>query len=170
MVDGMIAARKPLDESNEKYSSWESIFNKKDMEDNIKDNNTEVKESKVEEVKENTENAEIKQKDKRKDLPQLFKPGQSGNPKGKPKGTYSFIPMLKRKLKELDGMTNKTKGERIVEELINKAIEDKDIQAMKEMFNRIDGMPKQTIAGDKENPLTLVFSKGELLNEPDKDD
>jgi len=112
----------------------------------IKDNNTEVDKSK-EDVKLNNE----------KKTGHKFQKGNKFG-KGRPKGTYSFIPMLKRKLKEIDGMTDKTKGEMIIEALINKAIADKDIQAMKEMFNRIDGMPTQKIGGDRDNPIEFKLN------------
>ena len=103
--------------------------------------------------------------DKKTKNDHLFKKGNKFG-KGRVKGTYSFIPMLKRKLKELDGMTNKTKGELIIETLIDKAIKDKDIQAMKELMNRIDGMPNQKVAVDVER-VNLIMPKSNLL--PDKE-
>ena len=113
-----------------------------------KDNNTKEDKSKVDDGLNN---------EKKTKNDHLFKKGNKFG-KGRVKGTYSFIPMLKRKLKELDGITNKTKGEMIIEALINKAIADKDIQAMKEMFNRIDGMPTQKIGGDKDNPIQIKLN------------
>jgi len=99
--------------------------------------------------------------DKKTKNDHLFKKGNKFG-KGRVKGTYSFIPMLKRELKKLDGMTNKTKGELIIETLIDKAIKDKDIQAMKELMNRIDGMPNQKVAVDVER-VNLIMPKSNLL-------
>jgi len=103
--------------------------------------------------------------DKKTKNDHLFKKGNKFG-KGRVKGTYSFIPMLKRELKKLDGMTNKTKGELVIETLIDKAIKDKDIQAMKELMNRIDGMPNQKVAVDVEG-VNLIMPKSNLL--PDKE-
>lgn len=125
----------------------------------IIDNNTKDNKSKDN----NSEKTNNKQ-EKKKKIPGVdfgFKKGQSGNPKGRPKGTYSFIPLLKRELQKLDGMTDKTKGEVVIEKLIDKAIKDKDIQAMRELMNRIDGMPTQRIGGDSDNPIELKLTGDE---------
>lgn len=43
---------------------------------------------------------------------------------------------------------------KIAEALLAKA-EEGDMQAIKELGDRIDGKPTQTIAGDEDNPLTI---------------
>lgn len=42
----------------------------------------------------------MKKDDKRKDLPQVFKPGESGNPMGRPKGGKNKTTILKAALEE----------------------------------------------------------------------
>ena len=49
---------------------------------------------------ENTDITEEKQ-DARKSLPHLFKKGQSGNPKGRPKGSFSLKTYAKHMLEEM---------------------------------------------------------------------
>lgn len=44
---------------------------------------------------------------------------------------------------------------RIAEALLNKA-EEGDIQAIKEVGDRLDGKPAQVLAGDEDNPLQVV--------------
>ena len=102
------------------------------------------------------------EKSVKKTLPEGMTPwkkGQSGNPNGRPKGTFSFIPLLKNALKEMHLDTNKSKAKVVVEKLIEKAIQENDIVAMKELMNRIDGMPPHTFKGDKENPLFQLIIK-----------
>jgi hypothetical protein len=48
---------------------------------------------------------------------------------------------------------------RIAESLLNKA-EEGDLQAIKELGDRLDGKAAQTIMGDKENPLAVRFMWG----------
>ena len=80
-----------------------------------------------------------------------FKKGQSGNPKGAAKGkTLSTIlrMMLDREMSITDPI-DKTTGKRTIKEILNlqliaKAIKG-DLYAMKEIYNRIEGMPKQEV-------------------------
>lgn len=76
-----------------------------------------------------------------------FKPGQSGNPKGKPLGTISVVAALKRKLEEIKKDTsNKAKRtylELLIETIFEKALSDKDVVMIRDIINRIDGMPTQ---------------------------
>ena len=93
-----------------------------------------------------SEESEVIQKiDKRKTLPQLFKPGQSGNPNGRPPGTLSVVHALKEKLKEIPPGKKKTYLDYLVEKVIKKGIIDGDVTMLRDVINRIDGLPKQTI-------------------------
>jgi len=82
--------------------------------------------------------------------------GVSGNPNGRPKGTFSFIPLLKKALKERYLNTDKKTAEVVVERLIDEAIKQGNVKAMQELMDRIDGKPAQTIKGDKENPISVI--------------
>jgi hypothetical protein len=81
-----------------------------------------------------------------------FKPGQSGNPKGRPKGAKSRSTVIKRWLEAMDKGKNPMTGE--VEEmsvedkmtlaLIGKALKG-DTQAYKALMDSAYGQPKQEI-------------------------
>jgi len=69
-----------------------------------------------------------------------------GNPGGgRPKGSVSVVEAIKRKLKEIPKDSKKSYLEYLTDALFSKAIKDKDINAIKDIINRVDGMPKQTI-------------------------
>lgn len=85
------------------------------MEENITQHNEDI-------VK--TEETVEKQKD------YLFKPGQSGNPAGRPKGSISITTKVKRLLED-----NPEKFQELVDKLINDSPEL--------VWKMIDGMPKQ---------------------------
>ncbi len=62
-----------------------------------------------------------------------FKPGQSGNPGGRPKGTVSLTAQLRRHLAE-----NPDDVEAIIAAWVAKA-KDGQFQHLQEMLNRLDG-------------------------------
>lgn len=72
-----------------------------------------------------------------------FKPGNNANPNGRPKKEWTWASLVREALEKtnLDGEPVK-KG--IAEALAAKALEG-DVQAIKEIGNRIDGMPKQEV-------------------------
>jgi hypothetical protein len=73
-----------------------------------------------------------------------FKPGQSGNPNGRPKGKgLSLTTLIKRKLEEIPEGKQKTHAEYLIDSILKKAIIDGDTQMQKTVWNYIDGMPRQ---------------------------
>jgi len=74
----------------------------------------------------------------------------AGAPKGNRNAAKGRIlsKALQERLDERDDL------KRVADVLVLKAL-DGDMSAIKEIFDRIEGKPKQTIAGDPENPLTL---------------
>lgn len=66
-----------------------------------------------------------------------FKPGQSGNPGGRPKGK-SLTALLRERLDEVDPATGKTIAEMVVEGWIN-AARDGNVPAIKEALDRTEG-------------------------------
>lgn len=89
-----------------------------------------------------------------------FKKGQSGNPKGKAKGTISVISKIKNILQEVAKTTDGKKRERLetlARNIVNMAINKRDKDMIKMIVNYIDGMPKQRIGGDGDNPMKIEF-------------
>jgi len=96
-----------------------------------------------------------------------FSKGRSGNPKGRPKKGQTMTDILnwaldqKRKIK--DSETGKEKAlllrQILAEKLINKAVDDGDVAALKYIFDRLDGRPMESIV------LTDVEAKlKEIMN------
>ena len=65
----------------------------------------------------------------------MWEPGQSGNPAGRPKKGMALTDILAAKVDK----------EAIAERLIELAMERGDITALKYIYDRIDGRPKETI-------------------------
>lgn len=89
-----------------------------------------------------------------------WKKGFSGNPKGRPKGSFTIVGILKEEMEKFVPQDEKKKMEEkrtfaqvFVQRMLKKAIVDEDIVMMKEIMNRIDGRPKQSITINTEgNP------------------
>lgn len=74
-----------------------------------------------------------------------FISGVSGNPNGRPKGSYSIVELIKKKLEEIPEGKDKTYGEYFVEQIMKKTVVEGDVQMMRDVINRVDGMPTQSI-------------------------
>ena len=83
----------------------------------------------------------------------MFQPGQSGNPKGRPKAVLATA--LRARL-DLMGDDGQSVAERLAQGLIDLALSG-DIHAIREVFNRVDG--KVCKAADDREPL---YGDGEL--------
>jgi hypothetical protein len=96
-----------------------------------------------------------------KNAPSRFKPGVSGNPKGKPKGTLSLVSMLKKRLMKIDPKDKKRYAEKFIDALILNAITEGKEQTQKTIMSYVDGMPDQKIDMD------FAISKI-VINDPTK--
>ena len=70
-----------------------------------------------------------------------FKPGESGNPTGRPPGSISLVAILKRQLEKIDPLYDKSTAEALIEQYLQKAMEEGDGQAIRDMMDRTDGKP-----------------------------
>lgn len=75
----------------------------------------------------------------------VFPPGVSGNPAGRPKGSFSLVEMIKNKLQEQAKDKDKTYAEYFIDQLIKKTVVDGDVTMMRDILNRVDGMPQQKV-------------------------
>ena len=117
----------------------------------------------------NTEGKQRKQKNKGWDNLKPFKKGQSGNSKGRPKGSLSLVSLLKEELekfiKTADKKERVTYAKALIRKVLKKAIVDEDIQMMKDILNRVDGMPKQSVEVENEG-LNVIISYADEKHKP----
>lgn len=111
----------------------------------------------------NTEITEIKQ-DKRKDLPQLFKKGQSGNPAGRPVGSgykQKWDRMI-TKVAEEKGITNDQAELDLFVVAYDQALKG-NFQFFKDAMDRVYGPVKHdaTLNVEKLENLTIVLDRDE---------
>jgi hypothetical protein len=73
-----------------------------------------------------------------------FNKGQSGNPRGRPRKGKTLTDALEKAMKgkQADG---RKKQDVLAETLINMAVVEKNIHALKYIYDRMDGRPKESI-------------------------
>lgn len=90
-----------------------------------------------------------------------FGPGNIANPNGRPKGSFSLVEMIKKKLQEVPEGKDKTYAQFFIEQLMKKAVIEGDTQMMRDMINRVDGFPKGstdlTTGGEKLNVNVIQY-------------
>lgn len=74
---------------------------------------------------------------------------------GRPPKEKSFANMLNIAIKEAVEGTDKTKLRAVADALVDKAMSG-DVQAIKEVADRIDGKVPQGVIGEEDSPLTMV--------------
>ena len=75
-----------------------------------------------------------------------WKPGQSGNPKGRQPKNLSLVSLVKELLEKADG-EGKTEAEALAEVIIREAKGGK-AELIKELLDRIDGKVGQSVSGE----------------------
>lgn len=89
-----------------------------------------------------------------------FKPGQSGNPGGRPK-TKPFKEAIRRAVEAAGDDTGKL--DMLALALYSKALEG-DVSALKEIADRLDGkVPQGIIGGDDDDPAVKVINRIERM-------
>ena len=86
--------------------------------------------------------------------PHKFKPGQSGNPNGRPKGAVSLVKMIREKLVEVPPGQKKSYAEGLIDATLRDAIQ-KDGQSRKLCWEYVDGKAISRIAGAEGGPLQV---------------
>ena len=89
-----------------------------------------------------------------KSFKQGYDPRRKGN--GRPKGSVSIVAKLKEELLKIPQGKRKTYLELLVKRILDKGIKSGDVSMIKDIINRVDGMPQ--------NNLDLT-TKGESLVE-----
>lgn len=85
-----------------------------------------------------------------------FKPGESGNPNGRPKREWTWSGILEEVGEQIEPKSGKKFKELVSKRLWLKAVNG-DTVAIKEIMNRMDGMPKQAIEHEGEVKTLIVF-------------
>ena len=92
----------------------------------------------------------------------MFQKGVSGNPGGRPKRGESLTDIL-RKLGDIEDVvyngTTISRKQAVAEAIWQKAIAEKDLQAIKYLYDRIDGLPvaRQEVSGEDGEPFKLLI-------------
>jgi len=75
----------------------------------------------------------------------IWKPGQSGNPAGRPKGSgLSITTEIKRELDKIPQGQKATNLQLLIKKILKLAIEEDDKVMIKNIWNYVDGLPKQS--------------------------
>jgi len=83
--------------------------------------------------------------------PASFKPGQSGNPNGRPPKGYSITEMMKEMLNNTPGLK-----ESLGKVIAQKALEG-DTTAIKTLWQYMDGMPTQAVNADHTGEIVITI-------------
>ena len=87
-----------------------------------------------------------------------------GNPGGgRPKGSISVVSAIKKKLEECPEGKEKTYLHYLVEKIMKKAIVDDDVSMIKDIINRVDGMPKESVDVKYEEVKPIYAGKSKSI-------
>lgn len=86
-----------------------------------------------------------------------FEKGVSGNPNGRPPGSFSLIGMLKKELQEIPQGADKTYAELLIKRILKSAITDGNDQQIKNILQYVEGVPERGIETNVQvNNFTVV--------------
>jgi len=96
------------------------------------------------------------EKPKERDDKGRFVDGNPGGP-GRTEGTLSITSEIKKKLEQIPNKKKKKSNLiLLIEVILDKAIKEKDPQTIKQIWNYIDGMPKQDLGVEHKIPDNLI--------------
>lgn len=93
-----------------------------------------------------------------------FKPGESGNPNGRPKGVRNLSTILRDMLQEeievnIDGVKSRKQFQEVIIRKLLKKANDGDIRAIMEIFDRTEGRPKQELEQSGGTSITVKWDQ-----------
>jgi hypothetical protein len=94
----------------------------------------------------------------------VFVKGQSGNPGGRPKKDWTWAKLLERVGEEIEPKSGKKFKELVSRRLWLECVNG-NLIAIKELFNRMDGMPMQKLGGDPDSPIIVKFHQSLKAND-----
>jgi hypothetical protein len=91
------------------------------------------------------------------------------NPGGRPKGSYSIMTILRKKMEEIPLGQTKEWGHQIADIILDEAVVNRKSDMLKLIVNYMDGMPNQKVdfGVDKENIGELTELLGALAKKTD---
>jgi hypothetical protein len=91
-----------------------------------------------------------------------FKKGKSGNPKGRPKKGETLTEILEEYLDTKEKVKDKkTRKQKLIEKAVALAMKG-DLTALKYVWNRLDGLPTQSIEANIKNTIIVdIDEEGE---------
>ncbi len=100
-----------------------------------------------------------------------YKKGQSGNPAGKPVGSFSLLNALRAEIAKCPpGEDKKTYGDLIIARMLADSIKKGDIQHIKTIWAYTEGLPKESLdVTSAGKPIYLpseVITKNDTPNPP----
>lgn len=101
----------------------------------------------------------------RENLRPPWKKGESGNLKGRPK--FSITTLVKEELQKVPEGQKQTYAQILVKRIMSKAITDGDINAIKQIWQYMDGMPMQRIEGEIETSPDINFIVAQIIRADD---
>lgn len=78
----------------------------------------------------------------------------SPNPAGRPKG-FSIVAHLKEQLQSIPPGEKETIATQITKKYIDKALKDGDVQILKDLINRVDGLPRGDLGLGEDGQITF---------------
>ena len=103
--------------------------------------------------------------------PHLYKKGQSGNPAGRPKGSgLSITTEIKRELDKIPQGQKATNLQLLIKKILKLAIEEDDKVMIKNIWNYVDGLPKQsTEVTLRAKPIPILGDVKDIVDNVHKD-
>lgn len=108
-----------------------------------------------------------------RDSSTTFKPGQSGNPAGKPPGTKNFTTKVREALEAIaDGEKDVTNEKKLIRAILKRGIIDGSDAAQKLIWEQLDGKPlqKTEVSGPDGQPLGVIILPSRRIDDLNQND